>query len=281
MADPRDDFSENNEETIEKPELDENPETHTEVNLEPNEGVDPEDLKVDNQPKEEEEVRDEVEEKPAEHTLDDLADEESPTEELPTGVSPSRPKSFSMMDDENDTVSSAVPSSGMYDRSSFLGGDRQMGRKSGGKFKSIILLLIVIAVLGGAVYLLKGKFINSSGGSAPSSSPSVEVPSSTPTPTPSPSVDRSKYKIRILNGTSTSGLAASVSAKLKGLGYQIDKTGNASNSAFTSTVVRVKDGTDGLLDTLVKDLMPDYSANSGGSLPSSDSADGEVTIGTK
>jgi hypothetical protein len=104
----------------------------------------------------------------------------------------------------------------------------------------------------------------------------------TPTPEPTPeAVDRSKFKIRVLNGTTKTGLAASVSAKLKDLGYQTDKVGNATNSAFQTTLVRVKQSSTGLLDQLIRDVAPDFSAASSTELKDSDSADGEVILGTK
>lgn len=209
-----------------------------------------------------------------EHSLDDLADEEPP---LPAGVEPSRPKSF-YMDEEDDTFTnpnrnqtfkSSIPSTGVY-----------TSKNNGGSKKGGLLILLVVAllVIGGSVFLLKSRLGLSNN---PTSSPSgAPIASASPSVTPSPSFDRSKYKIRVLNGTKTSGLAASVSAKLVSLGYQSDKVGNATNSAFTTTVINAKSGLSDLVNNLISDLAPQFSATAGGTLPDSDSADAEVILGT-
>lgn len=211
-----------------------------------------------------------------EETLEDLA-EEKEEEELPAGVPPSRPKSFNM--DEED-YQSAIPHLNSSISSSPLYSNKKPSRTG---LKLLLLVVIGLLVIGGVIYLLKGPEIFKGGlnlFSSPSPSPS---PSTTPSPTPSPtpSFDRSKYKLRVLNGTPTTGLAASVSAKLKNLGYQIDKTGNASNSSFPQTLVASKSSAVGLVDQLIKDLSPDFSASASSPLKDSDSDDGEVTLGAK
>ena len=99
---------------------------------------------------------------------------------------------------------------------------------------------------------------------------------------PSPkAVDRSAYTIRVLNGTGKSGLAAKIAGQLKDLGYKTEKVGNATNSAFKQTVVRVKSGEDALLEQLVKDLSGDFEADGQASLKSSESVDAEIILGAK
>jgi len=210
-----------------------------------------------------------------EQTLDDLAGE---TEKLPTGVEPSRPKSFMDMDQDSITqpalTNSQIPSSGVYAR-----GNRPT---KSNKPKTFILLLIALVVIGGSVYLLKGKLFKSGEAQPTPSATPTEATQDTPTPTPTPSIDRSKYTVRILNGTSTSGLAASVSAKLTGLGYKQDKLGNATNSSFTQTQIRVKPSAVAIMDQIIKDLSPDYQgASSASALKETDAADIEVIIGAK
>ncbi len=230
-----------------------------------------------------------------EATFDDLIEEEK-EEEVETVPRQAVEDEYNQEDKENWQIknlkSQQMPSSGIYSSynkpspSGFAGGNRnnysnfQSNPPSGrsNKLQLFILVLLGLAVIGGTVYLLKSQFKNSS------DQASVSSPVNSPSPLPSPtaaSIDRSKFKIRILNGTPKAGLAASVSAKLKDLGYQIDKTGNASNSAFTKTVLRTKTSATGLGDRLVKDLAPDYDASPAGSLPDSDAADGEVTLGLK
>jgi hypothetical protein len=216
-----------------------------------------------------------------EHTLNDLADEE-PDMAVPIGVDPnSRPKSFRMAydEDEPDQYASNIPHIGSQLPSSGVYANREP-KKRGGGFKLVLLLIVAILVLGGAVYLLKGKSLFKSGGSTPNPTPATVVESS-PTPVPTPSFDRTKFTVDVLNGSGKTGLAASVSAKLTGLGYKIGKTGNATNSAFQTTQVLVKNGDDDLLQNLITDLAPDYTASSGGFLKDSSTSDGEVIIGAK
>lgn len=152
--------------------------------------------------------------------------------------------------------------------------------KRANKFHLLILVIIGIAVIGFTIYILKGGFGEISFTTTPSPSPSpVESPS--PIPTPSPEPDRAKFKVRILNGSGKTGLAKTVSDKLKGLGYQIDKTGNATNSAFLQTVVRTKSSAESFIPQIVKDLSPEFDAAGNTSLKDSDTVDIEVILGAK
>ena len=152
--------------------------------------------------------------------------------------------------------------------------------KRASKFHLLILVIIGIVVIGFTVYILKGGFGELSLTAKPSPSPSpVESPSPTPTPTPEP--NRSQYKLRVLNGSGKTGLAASVSAKLKDLGYQTEKTGNATNSAFTQTIVRVKPALESFIPQIVKDLAPDFDAAGNTSLKDTDAVDIEIILGAR
>jgi|SRR3989344_4861012 len=153
--------------------------------------------------------------------------------------------------------------------------------KKDGASKPLLLILglIVLLTIGATGYLLRDKFISAEPTPTPASGGLLETPVTQPTPTPS--FDRSAYTLRILNGTKTSGLAASVSAKLKDLGYVVDKTGNATSSAIAQTTIRLKDAPEGLLDTLIKDLSDEYSAVAGKSLDEDDEVDAEVIIGAE
>jgi hypothetical protein len=152
--------------------------------------------------------------------------------------------------------------------------------KRANKFHLLVLVIIGIAVIGFTVYILKGGFGEISLTSQPSPSPSpIETPSATPTPTPEP--DRAQYKVRILNGSGKTGLAKTVADKLKELGYQIEKTGNATNSAFTQTVVRVKSADESAIAQVIKDLAPEFDAAGNTSLKSDDAANIEIILGAK
>lgn len=207
----------------------------------------------------------EGEEEGNEHTLNDLASEDPQTKD---GVEPSRPKSFFMDQDEPKNLNQQIPSSGVY-------GDK----RGGGKKKTLLLLVITLLVVGGLVYLLKGRLLGTKEETSPSPSPTIAE--ETPTPTPTPSIDRSKFSVDILNGSGKTGLAASVSAKLKDLGYKTGKTANATNSAFTRTQVLAKSSAKDVVNILIKDLSPDYDATSGGLLQDSAASDLEVIIGAK
>lgn len=148
--------------------------------------------------------------------------------------------------------------------------------RSGRKIPFILGVAVILLILGGLFYFLKAR---PKAKVEPSPSPAVSLEESSPQPSPSPSFERSKYTLRVLNGTSTQGLAASTSAKLKDLGYKIEKVANATNSAFLKTVVRVKPNLEELLENLIKDLMSDLKGEKGPDLKDSDTSDGEIILG--
>jgi hypothetical protein len=158
-----------------------------------------------------------------------------------------------------------------------------MTQDEGGMSKAalIITIVVVLILIGGAGFFLKTRIDKLT--AEPSPTPMAEtvpVENFAPTPEPTPEFDRSKYSLRILNGTKTAGLAASVSAKLKELGYEIERTGNATSSAIAQTTVRVKEDADeGLLERIISDLSGDYQAVAGTVLRDADAADVEIVIG--
>ncbi len=208
----------------------------------------------------------ELEDQSSEHTLEDLRDDEK--EDSPSGRFTQKSEIPHL-----NSLGSRYSGSGLYSSAP--------KSSTTNKLHLFILILIGIGVIGATVYLLKGTFSLSE---SPSPTPSIESSVVTSSPAPSPSSEafaRSDFKIRVLNGTSKSGLAASVSAKLKEQGYQVERTGNATNSAFTKTQILVKEGVSGLLDQLIKDLIPDFNAVSAGNLKESDPADAEIILGTE
>jgi hypothetical protein len=157
--------------------------------------------------------------------------------------------------------------------------------KRANKFHLLILVVIGVVVIGFTVYILKGGFGDINIGTpAPSPSPfATATPEPTPTPTPEPTVDRGEFTVKVLNGTSTSGLAGTIRDKLKELGYKTATPGNAADSDVTQTEIRVKDGTASaeLLQRLTLDLAPTYEAKEGEKLDKKAAYDAEVIIGTK
>jgi hypothetical protein len=214
-----------------------------------------------------------------EHSLEDLVteprsldDEITNDEDELSGPSLNRPHTF-QKPPLNTFNPSHLPSTGVY-----------ASKKGGGGNRMHLLILVGLGllVIGATIYLLKGGDVSSLRATATPAPAPTTAAVATPASTQS-TLNRSSIKIRVLNGTTKSGLAGSVAEKLKGLGYQIDKTANATNSAFTQTVVRVKEGSQAatLQETLSKDLSPDYSVSSATSLKEADTVDAEIILGSK
>ena len=103
------------------------------------------------------------------------------------------------------------------------------------------IVILVIAVVVGIFVLKQGFPINESraitGSPRPSASASPRA-SSSPSPSPSPS-RKAKVKgvvVLVLNGSGTTGLAASTSQMLKGHGYTMRDPGNNRKTVPTTTV---------------------------------------------
>lgn len=214
--------------------------------------------------KEPEEPQEDI--KPAPESLDDLEDEQDSS--IPnirhSGMSMDTGRQYS------------VPSQISYN-------DNSSNRSSGiSKMTFLIVGLVILILTGGGLFVLRDRLLGEEE-KADESETVIFTKSPTPEPSPSPllSLDRSKYKIRILNGTTTAGLAASASARLKELGYQIERIGNATNSSFPRTLVRVRGDKSNIVEQLVRDLSPDFDASQGAELKNSDTADGEIILGAK
>lgn len=171
------------------------------------------------------------------------------------------------------------------DPNNFFSQHQPQPAKRANKFHLLVLIIIGIVVIGFTVYILKGGFggINL-GTSQPSPSPSViATPEPTPTPTPEPEVNRGDFTVRVLNGTSTSGLAKTVSDKLKEAGFKTTAPGNAAERDVEQTEIRVKEGTESaaLFERIKLDLAPDYDAKQGENLDEDSKNDAEIILGSK
>ncbi len=234
------------------------------------------------------------EKKEASNILDedsDVEEQQEPGEEKPEGEEKeglswesSAGEKLEEKEEDFDDLANIPHVSSMNDRSTVpyptLNRNPEGGKTK--KFHLLILVLIGIVIVGSTVYFLKNSFNSPLGGilkEKPSPTP-VVTPTPTPSPTPTP-VDRATFKISVLNGTSKTGLAASVSAKLKNLRYQTTKVGNATNSSFERTVVRVKPSLLHLAEQLIKDLMPEFDGLSDSTLDLSGSDDGVVILGAR
>ena len=74
------------------------------------------------------------------------------------------------------------------------------------------------------------------GGASARPEPSGEASSSAPAAAASPS-DQGATTLVVLNGTSTTGLAANASTKLSGAGWKVTSTGDAGTTGSTQTIV--------------------------------------------
>lgn len=112
----------------------------------------------------------------------------------------------------------------------------------------------------------------------PTAMPTV-VPTATPIPVPV--IDRSEYKIRVLNGTSKTGAAASLADTLGELGWEVIKTGNAKNNTIAQTTISIKPDLEEVYQTMLVDLQDELEATQGADLKTTDTVDLEVVIGKK
>jgi hypothetical protein len=100
-----------------------------------------------------------------------------------------------------------------------------------------------VLVGGGALGLgvLNGSYqFTGDGGSSATASSSASASASasaTPEPTAAPSEQPADLTLTVLNGTSTTGLAATGTATLENAGWQVDSDGNASTKGATTTIV--------------------------------------------
>lgn len=150
-------------------------------------------------------------------------------------------------------------------------------------------LLIILIIIGALVFAyLKGlgpfaRFKSNVVVESPSpisfSSPSPFV---SPQASSSSSLDRGAVKIRVLNGSGTAGVGSSAKDFLDSKGYKVVSVGNADTFDFTQTVLKFKKAFLNYQQILTADLSSKYSVTSSPSnLEATDSADIEVTVGSK
>lgn len=129
------------------------------------------------------------------------------------------------------------------------------------KPKTMIIWIAVILV---AVFLIGGGIVSVAGGSLPSISLGADpTPTPEPTPLPSPTpepvdVDISELSVQVLNGSGVAGAAGAMQEVLEDLGYTVDDTGNADNYDFEETEVYGKQVYETILAKLAANLGDDY-----------------------
>lgn len=148
-------------------------------------------------------------------------------------------------------------------------------QKKNKKTLLLIIGLIVVALgIGGGVMFFKGESVIE-----PTTEEPTEIPA--PTPTPEPEFKREDLKVQVLNGTTTSGLAASAKEYLEELGYKDVATGNASTKDYEKTEFSIKSEKDELTESIKKDLEKEYElADTVGELDEGSDYDVVIIIGS-
>lgn len=136
----------------------------------------------------------------------------------------------------------------------------QIIEKSKNNKRTFLLLLILVFIVAYLMFVLNSKNTNSKQ-EKPKTIASKIMPTQIkplPTATPISKINREEITIQILNGTGKAGTASILSDLLRSKGYANIETGNATNSSFLKTVIRVRKTQEGLIDTIINDLKPDY-----------------------
>lgn len=161
-------------------------------------------------------------------------------------------------------------------------------QESGEKNAKWLWLLIILIIVGALIFAFVrgvGPFsgFKSQGDLAQSPTPQAAAsPSPFSESSPAASVDKKEPAIRILNGSGKTGVAGAVRDFLEARGWRVTALGNAANYNFERTVLRFKEGFGKFEEVLIRDLADNYSVTvSGEVLEATDSADIEVTVGTK
>ncbi len=155
------------------------------------------------------------------------------------------------------------------------------------KWLWILIALIIVGALSFAFFKGIGPFARFKPGAQAVETPSpsagvTELASPSPEATVGANLDKSKAKVRVLNGSGKAGVASSAKDFIESKGYKVASVDNASNYDFTQTVIKLKTAFANFKDALVADLSGKYSVTASSTpLEASDSADIEVTVGSK
>lgn len=146
----------------------------------------------------------------------------------------------------------------------------------------IIFIGIALILFGGFLLIGKSSIINLPSFSRPTLTPTVTPsPTLTPTPTVDPSLKRSDIKLRILNGTDKTGFAKQASESLKDLGYKNIATGNADNSDYQNTVIKIKEAKKHYLPLIINDIKNQFDTSTVVTLETDSSQDVILILGQK
>lgn len=111
-----------------------------------------------------------------------------------------------------------------------------------------ILLILVLAAIGGGIYYVLGR------GTAKQESVS-QMPVSTLEPTPTPeTLNRSEWSFEVLNGSGVIGEARRIAEALRNLGYQVVRVGNADRSDYQKHQFIVQKDLEDKVDKVIVDI---------------------------
>lgn len=144
----------------------------------------------------------------------------------------------------------------------------------------ILFVFIIVILLLVGVFLYKNGIIINNGNSKVNV---IEVsPSPVIIPEPTKTLDLTKYEIEILNGGGVAGEASKQKASLEGEGFTVSSVGNADNSDYTDTIIRVKTEVDKDFIAKLKSFLSDsFTVSETESLSEESSVPVVVVIGTK
>ncbi len=126
--------------------------------------------------------------------------------------------------------------------------------KSGFNFGALFIFLLVLILLGGAIWFVFFRNQSEITTSDESPTPIVEEETIVETPTEAAAINKESIKIQILNGSGISGLGGKLQTALESAGYTSFEVGNADNYNYKTTVVAFS-------DTVSEDIKSDIKSN--------------------
>lgn len=150
--------------------------------------------------------------------------------------------------------------------------------------KKIIFLIFIFIFLGSLVaggIIVYKRSISGLETQNNTGNPSTITPTQAVTPTPV-ELKKSDLKISIENGSGKSGVALEAKQLLEGLGYKIEKTGNAKAYNYQETEISIKESKKSYLKSLSESLSEKYSVSTASSiLDEANQFDTIVIVGKK
>ena len=147
-----------------------------------------------------------------------------------------------------------------------------------------VALIIIVGII--AALIIGGTMIarrNKTSEATITPTPSFVEPTEEPTPTPEEEADIATFNVKVLNGTSTAGLAAKVKTQLETAGFTVSSVGNADKKDYQQVVIQAKTTVpSSVTDTLKATLAKTYPVSSSvEELDDSDEDDIVVIVGMK